>query len=110
MASTFSKTIQTFLTQLSKNPALLRREIEPITTIKKRLHSQGDANSQGTGNQVTDQETCFAATLEESGFKYSSVIIPPIIQSAVFTERLILVSSPIVFPAISTSFPMITKH
>ena len=78
MASTFSKTIQTFLTQLSKNPALLRREIEPITTIKKRLHSQGDANSQGTGNQVTDQETCFAATLEESGFKYSSVIIPPI--------------------------------
>jgi hypothetical protein len=78
MTTTFSKTIQTFLTQLSKNPALLRREIEPITTIKKRLHSQGDANSQGTGNQVTDQETCFAATLEESGFKYSSDIMPPV--------------------------------
>ena len=74
----FSKTIQSFLSQLSKNPALLRRDVAAgLTDIKKRLHSQGDANSQGTGNQVTDQETCFAATLEECGFKYSSVIKPP---------------------------------
>ena len=73
----FSKTIQSFLSQLSKNPALLRREVAGLSDIKKRLYSQGDANSQGTGNQVTDQETCFAATLEECGFKYSSVIKPP---------------------------------
>lgn len=74
----FSKTIQSFLSQLSKNPALLRRDVAAgLTDIKKRLYSQGDANSQGTGNQVTDQETCFAATLEECGFKYSSVVKPP---------------------------------
>lgn len=78
MATIFSKTIQTFLSQLSKNPALLRREIGSISSIKKLLHSQGDANSQGTGNQVTDQETCFAAALEEGGFKYSSVGQPPV--------------------------------
>ena len=78
MTSIFSKTIQSFLTQLSKNPALLRRDIESVTAIKKQLHSQGDSKSQGTGNQVTDQEACFATTLEESGFKYSSVIIPPV--------------------------------
>ena len=78
MTSMFSKTIQSFLSQLSKNPALLRRDVAAgLTDIKKRLYSQGDANSQGTGNQVTDQETCFAATLEECGFKYSSVIKPP---------------------------------
>ena len=77
MTSMFSKTIQSFLSQLSKNPALLRREVAGLSDIKKRLYSQGDANSQGTGNQVTDQETCFAATLEECGFKYSSVIKPP---------------------------------
>ena len=78
MATTFSKTIQAFLTQLSKNPNILRRDIESVTTIKKQLHSQGDSKSQGTGNQVTDQEACFAMTLEESGFKYSSVAIPPV--------------------------------
>ena len=78
MAATFSKTIQTSLSQLSKNPALLRREISPISSIKKRLHSQGDSNSQGAGNQVTDQETCSAAALEEGGFKYSSAALPPV--------------------------------
>ena len=78
MTSMFSKTIQSFLSQLSKNPALLRRDVAAgLTDIKKQLYSQGNANSQGTGNQVTDQETCFAATLEECGFKYSSVIKPP---------------------------------
>jgi hypothetical protein len=78
MATIFSKTIQTFLSQLSKNPALLRRDAGTISSIKKQLHSQGDSNSQGTGNQIMDQETCFAAALEEGGFKYSSVAIPPV--------------------------------
>ena len=79
MASTFSKTIQTFLSQLSKNPALLRRDVvTSLTSIKKRLHRQCDSNSYGTGNQVTGQEACFAAALEENGFKYSSVALPPV--------------------------------
>jgi hypothetical protein len=73
----FSKTIQAFLTSLSSNPDTLRRDISTLTEIKKKLHSQGDAASQGSGNQVTDQETCFAATLEEFGFKYSSSKVPP---------------------------------
>jgi hypothetical protein len=73
----FSKTIQAFLTQLSRVPDTLRREPATLTEIKKKLHSQGDSASQGSGNQVTDQETCFAATLEEFGFKYSSSKVPP---------------------------------
>lgn len=74
----FSKTIQAFLTRLSLTPDVLRRDTSELVEIKKKLHSQGDANSQGSGNQVTDQETCFAATLEESGFKYSSTKVPAI--------------------------------
>jgi hypothetical protein len=73
----FSKTIQAFLTRLSSSPELLRRDPVELTEIKKKLHSQGDSASQGSGNQVTDQETCFAATLEESGFKYASPKFPP---------------------------------
>ena len=88
MATIFSKTIQTFLLQLSKNPALLRREISPISSIKKHLHSQGAANSQGTGNQVTDQETCFAAALEEGGFKYSSAALPPVDEGLYYIYQL----------------------
>ena len=73
----FSKTIQAFLTQLSESPDLLRRDPAELTDIKKKLHSQGDSASQGSGNQVTDQETCFAATLEDCGFKYSSNKVLP---------------------------------
>jgi len=68
----FSKTIQALLTYLSSNPNILRKDPAELTEIKKKLHSQGDAASQGSGNQVTDQETCFAAALESFGFKYSS--------------------------------------
>jgi hypothetical protein len=75
MAS-FAKTISSFLTELSSNPNILRRDVTTLSEIKKKLHSQGDAASQGSGNQVTDQETCFAATLEEFGFKYSSSKMP----------------------------------
>jgi hypothetical protein len=73
----FSKTIQAFLTHLSSNPDVLRRDPAELTEIKKKLHSQGDAASQGSGNQVTDQETCFAAALESFGYKYSSSKVPP---------------------------------
>ena len=88
MATIFSKTIQTFLSQLSKNPALLRREIESITSIKKQLHNKGDTKSQGTRNQVTDQESCFVATLEESGFKYSSITVPPVDEGLYYIYQL----------------------
>lgn len=72
----FSKTVQLFLNKISSDSTLLRRNISELTELKKKLHSQGDTSSQGTGNQVTDQETCFAATLEECGFKYSSSKAP----------------------------------
>ena len=73
----FSKTIQAFLTHLSSNPDVLRTDPAELTEIKKKLHSQGDTASQGSGNQVTDQETCFAAVLESFGFKYSSSKVSP---------------------------------
>uniref|UniRef100_A0A6C0DVM1 Uncharacterized protein n=1 Tax=viral metagenome TaxID=1070528 RepID=A0A6C0DVM1_9ZZZZ len=73
----FSKTIQAFLTYLSSNSDALRKDPAELTEIKKKLHSQGDAASQGSGNQVTDQETCFAAALESFGFKYSSSKVLP---------------------------------
>ncbi len=56
---------------------ILRADPAELGDIKKKLHSQGDSSSQGSGNQVTDQETCFAAALETAGFKYSSTKIPP---------------------------------
>ena len=72
----FSKTVQAFLTKISSDSALLRRNVSELSEIKKKLYTQGDTASQGIGNQVTDQETCFAATLEECGFKYSSSKVP----------------------------------
>ena len=69
------QTVNALLTRLSSSPELLRN-ISKFTEIKKKLHSQGDSTSQGTGNQVTDQETCFAALLEEYGFRYSNNISP----------------------------------
>jgi hypothetical protein len=74
----FSKRVTNFLTLLSTTPSVLRRDVEMLKDVKKKLHCQGDLLSQGTGNQVTDQETCFAFALEEAGFKYSSVKVPPI--------------------------------
>jgi len=74
----FAKTIRTFLTQLSSTPEILRRDVAELQEIKKKLHSQGDAASQGSGNQVTDQETCFAAALESVGFQYSSPKVPAV--------------------------------
>ena len=63
---TLSKTVQSLLTRIASSPELLRGTSE----LKKKLHTQGDSKSQGTGNQVTDQEACFAALLEESSILY----------------------------------------
>lgn len=77
ISPSFSKIIQAFLSHLSSSPDVLRKDPSELIDIKKKLHSQGDAASQGSGNQVTDQETCFAAALESFSFKYSSSKIPP---------------------------------
>jgi hypothetical protein len=74
----FSKVVQALLTRLSSSPEILRKDISKLSDIKKKLYSQGDSLSQGTGNQVTVQETCFASELETAGFKYSSVKIPAV--------------------------------
>jgi hypothetical protein len=74
----FSKSIVRFLTALKTTPDLLRREPSSFAEIKNKLHAQGNVGSQGSGNQVTDQETCFAATLEEHGFQYSSSNVPAV--------------------------------
>ena len=68
----FSKTIIDLLKKLNSFPELLRKDVSAFSEIKKKLRSQGNPDSQGTGNQVTDQETCFAALLEEYNFRYSN--------------------------------------
>lgn len=63
------KTIQSLLTRIASSPELL---LGNNPELKKKLHSQGNSTSQGTGNQVTDQEASFAALLEESSICYSN--------------------------------------
>jgi hypothetical protein len=71
----FSKAIRNCLHSIKTNPMLLRAE--PIE-IKKKLYTQGDIASQGTGNQVTNQEASFAEVLESHGFAYSSPKVPAV--------------------------------
>lgn len=56
---------RTLLTSLHATPSLLKTKND---TIQAKLQSQGNADSQGTGNKVTDQESAFAAVLEANGF------------------------------------------
>lgn len=70
--STFHSAIRRFVESLRASPEILRTNRSDHEEIKKKLHSQGDEKSQGTGNAVTDQETCFAVALEQNGFQYSS--------------------------------------
>jgi len=64
---TLNTMIKSVTTQINKNPSILCGDHD----IKHKLRSQGNANAQGTGNQVTSQEACFAALLESVGFKHS---------------------------------------
>jgi len=50
-----------------KDPSLLK---EDDIIIKKKLQSQGNSDSQGTGNQITSQESSFAKVLEINGFTF----------------------------------------
>lgn len=84
---TFSRTIQGVVARLGTSPELLRRNMYELTEIKKKLYSQGDTSSQGSGNQVTNQETCFAAALEDAGFKYSSHKVPAVNDGFYYTYK-----------------------
>ena len=63
--------LRTFLEFLQNSPQALRTIGPRHTETKHQLHSQGNKHSQGTGNAPTDQETCFAAVLQDHGFAYS---------------------------------------
>lgn len=76
MTQYFTKMIQSLLSNLSSSPELLQLDVETLGEMKKKLRSQGDSASQGSGNQVTDQEACFAITLEMCGFRYASPHVP----------------------------------
>ena len=77
ISKNLSKIIKECLLALGDSPTLLHMDVSTLSETKKKLRSQGDVNSQGTGNQVTDQETCFAALLEQYGVQYSSQHVPP---------------------------------
>jgi len=52
---------------LQKNPNALKNACPEMI---KRLQSQGKAESEGTGNKVTNHEAAFATVLEASGFTW----------------------------------------
>lgn len=58
---------------IRSNPSVLRQS---LPFIKTKLHSQGNALSQGTGNQPTDQEVSFASVLENEGFQFHPNKVP----------------------------------
>ena len=66
---TFKNVVKNVLQLISNDPKLLKRT---NAIMKAKLQSQGKKESQGTGNQVTPQETSFAMVLEDSGFKFIS--------------------------------------
>jgi hypothetical protein len=58
-----------FLQRLRDAPDLLKQDY-PHTV--KFLHSLTDKNGQGSGNMPTQQEACFAAVAQQSGFKFET--------------------------------------
>lgn len=67
--NTFNSLVKNVLELISNDPKLLKKS---NAAIKTKLQSQGKEDSQGTGNQVTPQETSFAMVLEDNGFKFIS--------------------------------------
>lgn len=65
--SNFRSIIQTLIDNFHASAELLKRT---DATISSKLRSQGKTGSQGTGNQITDQEAAFAIHLEKLGFKF----------------------------------------
>jgi hypothetical protein len=52
---------------IRSNPSILRQKNPAIVA---KLHSQAKADSQGTGNKVTDQEASFAMVMESNGVQF----------------------------------------
>ncbi len=63
----FSSATQQFLQFIKDQPDSLRRK---LPDMKRKLHTQANPDSQGIGNQATDQEACFADILERFGFSF----------------------------------------
>lgn len=57
------------LSEIHNDPSILKKN---DAVVKAKLQSQGKKDSQGTGNQVTPQETSFAILLEKYGFTFIS--------------------------------------
>ena len=55
------------------NPSVLRQNLPAMVA---KLHAQGNAAAQGTGNMPTVQEACFASLLEANGFRFQSKNAP----------------------------------
>ncbi len=59
---------------IRNDPSLLRQK---LPTMIAKLHSQGNAEAQGTGNMPTPQEASFAAVLESHGVVFQPHDAPP---------------------------------
>lgn len=65
----FRLSILNVLNEIITDPSTLKKN---DSKMKALLRSQGNVNSQGTGNQVTPQEASFALLLEKYEFKFIS--------------------------------------
>jgi len=81
----FTSSIQRVLIAIQEKPELLRRI---LPDMKKKLHTQGHQDSQGIGNQATDQEACFADILENNGFLLSDPKSPSTIDGLFYIYQL----------------------
>lgn len=61
--------IKSILSLIYHNPNTLKHKDLKMASF---LQKQGNEESQGTGNKVTDQEACFAGLLEANGFQFLS--------------------------------------
>jgi len=63
----FHDTVYSILQSVSSDPGLLKRSLPGMVDF---LWRQGNADAQGTGNKVTDQEASFADLLTQRGFQF----------------------------------------
>jgi hypothetical protein len=78
------KTIS-ILTNIHEHPGLLERKLPEMVAF---LQKQGDADSQGTGNKVTDQEACFADIATKEGFTFLPKDIEPKLKGLYYQYQL----------------------
>lgn len=78
------KTIS-ILTNIHENPALLERKLPEMVAF---LQKQGNDDSQGTGNKVTDQEACFADIAKKEGFIFLPKDVTPTLNGLYYQYQL----------------------